>query len=108
MPGKTLVGLEQASGYVCRNRNGAADGKISEHAHGNAVDIAAFVFSDGSRLEIAPREKDSTIEGAVQRAAVASACLYFTTVLDPGSDAAHETHLHLDVIKRKNGYRYCW
>jgi hypothetical protein len=28
-------------------------------------------------------------------------------VLDPGSDAAHETHLHLDVIDRRNDYRYC-
>lgn len=108
MPDKKLSGLEQASGYVCRNRNGAANGKVSEHAYGNAVDIAAFTFSDGSRMDIAPREKDSTIEGALQRAAVATACLYFTTVLDPGSDAAHETHLHLDVIKRKGGYRYCW
>lgn len=108
MPDKKLTGLEQASGYVCRNRNGAANGKVSEHAYGNAVDIAAFIFSDGSRMDIAPREKDSTIEGALQRAAVATACLYFTTVLDPGSDAAHETHLHLDVIKRKGGYRYCW
>jgi hypothetical protein len=108
MPDKKLTGLEQASGYVCRNRNNASNGKVSEHAFGNAVDIAAFIFSDGSRLDIAPREKDSTTEGALQRAAVATACLYFTTVLDPGSDAAHETHLHLDVIKRKNGYRYCW
>lgn len=107
-PEKKLAGLEQASAYVCRNRNNAASGKVSEHAYGNAVDIAAFEFSDGSRLDIAPREKDSTIEGALQRAAVATACLYFTTVLDPGSDAAHETHLHLDVIKRKSGYRYCW
>ncbi len=108
MPDKNLTGLVQASAYVCRNRNNASNGKVSEHAFGNAVDIAAFTFSDGSRLDIAPREKDSTIEGALQRAAVATACLYFTTVLDPGSDAAHEAHLHLDVIKRKNGYRYCW
>ncbi len=108
MPEKTLSGLEQASGYVCRNRNGAANGKVSEHAYGNAIDIAAFTFSDGSRMDIAPREKDSTMAGALQRAAVATACLYFTTVLDPGSDAAHETHLHLDVIRRKSGYRYCW
>lgn len=108
MPTKRLVGLEQASAYVCRNRNGVAHGKISEHAFGNAVDIAGFRFSDGSRLAIAPRDEDSTVEGALQRAAVASACLYFRTVLDPGSDAAHENHLHLDVMKRTNGYRFCW
>lgn len=108
MPAKRLAGLEQASGYVCRNRNSAPNGKISEHAFGNAIDIAAFTFSDGSRLEIAPREKDASATGALQRAAVATACLYFTTVLDPGSDVAHENHLHLDVKMRTNGYRYCW
>lgn len=107
-PQKRLVALNQASAYVCRNRNNEPNGKLSEHALGNAVDIAGFTYSDGSRLAIAPREKDATIEGALQRAVVASACLYFTTVLDPGSDAAHETHLHLDVKKRTNGYRYCW
>ncbi len=108
MPAKRLAGLEQASAYVCRKRNGSANGKISEHAFGNAIDIAAFRFSDGSRLGIAARDEDATAEGALQRAAVASACLYFRTVLDPGSDAAHESHLHLDVMTRSNGYRYCW
>ncbi|MBC7084727.1 MAG: extensin family protein, partial [Firmicutes bacterium] len=36
-----------------------------------------------------------------------AACLYFTTVLSPGSDDAHKDHLHLDVIERKSGYRFC-
>ena len=30
----------------------------------------------------------------------ASACGYFTTVLGPGSDAAHSDHLHLDLALR--------
>ena len=42
------------------------------------------------------------------RAITEAACLYFTTVLDPGSDAAHQNHLHLDVKERRGGYRYCW
>jgi hypothetical protein len=108
LPGEKLVSLQQASGYVCRNRNGATNGKISEHALGSAIDIASFTFESGKSLAIAPREKDSSLEGAFQQAVVATACLYFTTVLDPGSDAAHETHLHLDVKARRNGYRYCW
>lgn len=102
-----IKALNQASTYVCRLRNNATTGKISEHAHGNAVDIASFVLSDGKTIAIQPRDEDGTLDGAFQRAVTASACLYFKTVLDPGSDAAHETHLHLDVIDRKNGYRYC-
>src|SRR5690606_12526630 len=107
-PGDRLAALRQASGYVCRNRNGASKGRISEHALGNAIDIASFVFESGKTLVIAARERDSTLDGAFQRTIAAAACLYFTTVLDPGSDAAHENHLHLDVKARRGGYRYCW
>lgn len=103
----TVKTLNQASTYICRLRNNAKTGKISEHAHGNAVDIASFTLSDGKTIEIQPRDEDGTMTGAFQRAITASACLYFKTVLDPGSDAAHETHLHLDVIERRNEYRYC-
>ncbi|WP_041409380.1 extensin family protein [Sinorhizobium fredii] len=106
-PDARLSALNQASTYVCRLRNNANTGKISEHARGNAVDIASFSLSDGKTIEIQPRDEDGTLTGAFQRAVTASACLYFKTVLDPGSDAAHEDHLHLDVIERKNGYRYC-
>jgi len=34
-------------------------------------------------------------------------CLFFRTVLSPGSDATHQDHLHLDVLERKGGYLYC-
>lgn len=107
-PTEILTEINQASTYVCRKRNGAATGKISEHAHGSAVDVAGFTFKSGKTFTISPREEDGTIDGAFQRAIAAAACLYFTTVLDPGSDKAHETHLHLDTLKRKGGYRHCW
>jgi hypothetical protein len=107
-PAEALAEVNQASTYVCRKRNGADTGKISEHAHGNAVDIAGFTFRSGKTFTIAPREEESTLNGAFQRSIASAACLYFSTVLDPGSDKAHETHLHLDVLRRKGGYRYCW
>lgn len=107
MPGRKLSGIEHASTYVCRLRNSASTGKISEHARGNAVDIAGFKFSDGTEMIMKKRDEDSTLEGAFQRTATAAACLYFTTVLSPGSDAAHQDHLHLDVLQRHDGYRYC-
>jgi hypothetical protein len=102
-----IVTINQASTYICRLRNNAATGKISEHARGNAVDIAGFTFENGKTIGIEPRREDPTLTGAFQRTASASACLYFSTVLDPESDAAHETHFHLDVLKRSGGFRYC-
>jgi hypothetical protein len=107
-PGEAITGISQASAYVCRNRNGAAEGKISEHAFGNAIDIAGFTLKSGKTFTIRPADKDSSLEGAFQRAITEAGCLYFTTVLDPGSDAAHQNHLHLDVKARRGGYRYCW
>ena len=107
-PQEILAEVNQASAYVCRKRNGAETGKVSEHAHGHAIDIAGFTFKSGRTFTIAPRQEDSTLNGAFQRAIASAACLYFSTVLDPGSDKAHETHLHLDTLKRKGGYRYCW
>lgn len=107
MPGRKVTGIVPGSTYACRLRNSASTGKVSEHARGNAIDVAAFRLDNGETFEMKPRQEDSTLEGAFQRAATASACLYFSTVLSPGSDATHQDHLHLDVLDRKNGYRYC-
>lgn len=106
-PERRVETLANASSYVCRNRNGADTGKVSEHAKGNAVDLSAVTLSGGLSLPMKPRAEDGDMAGAFQRAIAASACLYFTTVLSPGSDAAHGDHLHLDVLERRNGFRYC-
>lgn len=107
MPGRRIVGLVPGSTYQCRLRNSASTGKISEHARGNAYDVAAFKLDNGEKIVMKPRDEDSTLEGAFQRTATAGACLHFTTVLSPGSDEAHEDHLHLDILERNGGYRYC-
>jgi hypothetical protein len=107
MPGRKIVGLVPGSTYQCRLRNSASTGKISEHARGNAYDVAAFKLDNGEKIVMKPRTEDSTLEGAFQRTATAGACLHFTTVLSPGSDEAHEDHLHLDILERNGGYRYC-
>ncbi len=102
-----ITAVNQASSYVCRLRNGAEIGKISEHARGKAIDIASFGFEKGEDIAVKPRRDDPTLTGAFQRTVSASGCLYFSTVLDPDSDSAHETHFHMDVLQRKGGFRYC-
>lgn len=107
MPDRQVTALGNASTYICRNRNSAATGKMSEHAKGNAVDIATMTFDKGEPLVMKPRAEDGTMEGAFQRTITTAACLFFRTVLSPGSDATHQDHLHLDVLERKGGYLYC-
>lgn len=102
-----LTAIDHGSAYVCRRRNGAPDGKPSEHSFGNALDVMGFRFADGPPIPVEPREREGSFAEAFQDAARATACLSFSTVLGPGSDEAHANHLHLDVIERRGGFRLC-
>ena len=50
--GQDVVRLVGVSSYVCRNRNGAAVGPVSEHAYANAFDVTSFVLSDGRVVSV--------------------------------------------------------
>lgn len=104
---RKLASVRHASAFICRPRNNQAGAKMSEHATGRAIDLAAFVLSDGTEIAIEPRGDDHTIIGAFQAAIRGAACLHFTTVLGPGADAHHDDHLHLDLAERRGGYRIC-
>lgn len=103
----TLAQVQHASTYVCRNRNSLSDTKVSEHAKANAIDVSSFDLDGHDPIPIVPRAGRGTIEEAFQIAVRKGACLYFTTVLGPGSDEYHDDHLHLDSIERDSGYRLC-
>ena len=101
---KSLTTLRHASTYVCRAR--ASESKISEHARGSAIDIASFVFDNSREIGVLAQAPDSP-EAAFQASVRAKACGPFKTVLGPGTDADHATHLHLDIAARRNGATYC-
>lgn len=105
---KTQLGAEiktvtQASGFVCRPRNGTT--KLSEHAFGNALDIASFTLTDGKVIAVEPAPPPANEK--FLRTVRAAACGPFKTVLGPGSDADHAQHFHFDLAKRKNGGTFC-
>jgi hypothetical protein len=107
--GSGLVAVETGPGYACRKRNNQATGKLSEHAKGNALDIAAFGLNDGRRIAVRPVDPPVPGGTAFLAAVRTTACGYFLTVLGPGSDAAHAEHLHLDLGPhgRTPNYRIC-
>lgn len=104
-----LEALETGPAYSCRDRvgTGAADPKPSEHGFGNAIDIMGFRLAGAEPIAVMPRAGDGDAAEAYLRAARGTACLLFTTVLGPGSNAAHDDHLHLDVAERNGGWRLC-
>ena len=109
LPGAPRVtAMTLGTTYFCRPVvGGASTSRLSEHAVGNAIDIAAFRFDDGTDLTVAPREDSGDLLESFQAAVRGSACMAFTTVLGPGSNDAHSDHLHLDIKARDGGYRLC-
>lgn len=106
--GSPLKSIVTGPGYQCRARNQAQEGKLSEHAFGRALDIAGLELADGRRVVIANLLAAQGPEREFLDAVTTSACGYFTTVLGPGSDAAHTDHLHVDIAQRRSSnYRIC-
>lgn len=95
-----LVELRIAAHYSCRSRNNVKGAKISEHGKGRAIDIAAFVLSNGKVLSVAQNYNK------LLRRIYKAGCGYFMTTLGPGSDGYHEDHFHFDTSARKGG-AYC-
>ena len=84
--------------YSCRSVDNIAGARLSEHAFGNAVDVAGFTLADGRMLEFVRDWKSAaTQEAAFLHEVHAGACQYFTTVLGPGADVFHYNHIHLDL-----------
>lgn len=107
--GQPVARIHVGPGYVCRGRNGARGGKLSEHAFGNAIDIVALTLAGGTRLPISDDPVATGRRKAFFAAMRTSACGYFTTVLGPGSNAAHADHYHVDLGKhgKTGNYRIC-
>lgn len=95
---RPLVAIGTGPGYECRPRNRVAGAKMSAHGRGLAVDIGWLELEGHRRLVIgsAMGEGEARLVAALRKAA----CGWFTTVLGPGSDAAHHDHLHLDAEPR--------
>ena len=99
--------IKQISAYSCRQMNGAGGHGISEHAFGNALDVAAFVLADGRTITVKDGWHGTPEEQGFLHDAQLYACETFVTVLGPGYNAAHYNHFHLDLMRRKPGYRPC-
>lgn len=93
------------AGYSCRTRNSRKGARLSEHARGNAIDIAGFILRDGSTLSVL-RDWNSRANGPTMKRLHRSACGPFGTVLGPASDRYHRDHFHFDVAGYRSG-AYC-
>ncbi len=105
--GQPVAEIRQISAYSCRGMNGQRGARISEHAFGNALDIAAFVLADGRRITVKNGWRGTPEEQGFLRDVQGAACEQFTTVLAPGSNRFHYDHIHVDLMRRASGRSIC-
>jgi len=105
--GTPVTEIKQISAYSCRGMVGSGGSGISEHAFGNAIDIAAFTLSDGRRVTVEAGWHGTPEEQGFLRDVHLAACDHFSTVLAPGYNAAHYNHIHVDLMRRASGDRPC-
>ncbi len=94
--GQPVQRVDHFGSLACRNVYGRAEGRRSQHASADAIDVAGFVIAGGRRATVARNWKGEGAEARFLRAVRSGACTYFDAVLSPDYNAAHADHLHLD------------
>ena len=67
-------------------------------------------LANGERFEVKQKALQPPPAAAFQASIRCEACVFFTTVIGPGTNDTHATHLHLDLGRSKdnpNPYRIC-
>ncbi len=102
-----VVEIKQISAYSCRGMNGNPNAHISEHAFGNALDVAEFDLADGHKVSVQYGWHGTPEEQGFLHDVQAAACDQFTTVLAPGANVYHYNHIHVDLMRHYNGRHIC-
>ncbi len=98
--GSTVTAVDHAGSYSCRRIYGRPDGRFSEHATADAVDITGFRLADGTRVSVLRDWEGGGPKSEFLHEVRDGACSLFATVLSPDYNAAHADHLHFDQAQR--------
>ena len=101
--GSEVVRIEHLGAYSCRRLYGREEGAWSEHATGNAIDIAGFILEDGTRISVLADWNGSDQKQRFLREVRNGACSVFAAVLSPEYNSAHADHFHFDQAGRWSG-----
>lgn len=92
---RRVVRIDHLGAYSCRNVSGTHH--LSEHAHGQAIDIAGFELEGGMKISVKDHWTGAGARSRFLQEVARGACRIFAVVLTPRSNADHLNHLHLDI-----------
>ena len=95
--GQRVSRVEHLGSFACRNVYNRAEGRLSQHASANALDIAGFRLADGRSISVLKDWPGTGERARFLRQVRDGACNDFNVVLSPDYNAAHRNHFHLDM-----------
>nr|WP_218648182.1 extensin family protein [Pseudomonas reactans] len=95
--GQAVTRVDHLGSFACRNMYNRAEGRLSQHASANALDIASFRLADGRSISVLKDWPGEGDKARFLRQVRDSACDDFNAVLSPDYNAAHRNHFHLDM-----------
>lgn len=98
-----LARIDHLGSYACRNIYHRRQGRLSEHAGAEALDIAGFTLADGRRIAVLQQWRRQDAAGRYLREVFARSCGYFGNALGPDYNAAHANHFHFGM----HGFGVC-
>jgi hypothetical protein len=96
-----IVRMSTLSGYDCRSRYDDPTQRLSQHAYGNALDLAEFFTAKGEGIALADAWSAGDERAAFLHDIHDGACKIFGTTLGPEANDAHKNHFHLDMTERR-------
>jgi Extensin-like protein C-terminus len=105
--GAQVTEIKQIGSYSCREMVGSGTSSMSEHAFGDALDIAGFTLADGRKITVKDGWRGTPEEQGFLHDVQLHACDMFTTVLAPGYNVYHYDHIHVDLMRRSSGRHPC-
>ena len=94
--------MRQIGAHSCRRETGGKR-RWSQHASGNALDVAGFELADGTAISVEQDWRGRGPKRAFLRDVAHRACKRFSVVLTPNSNRDHRDHIHIDA----GPYRLC-
>ncbi|WDU61156.1 extensin family protein [Pseudomonas poae] len=95
--GQAVTRVDHLGSFACRNIYNRAEGRLSQHASANALDIAGFRLADGRSISVLKDWPGEGESARFLRQVREGACNDFNVVLSPDYNAAHRNHFHLDM-----------
>lgn len=98
-----LARIDHLGSYACRNIYHRREGRLSEHAGAEALDVAGFVLADGRNIAVRQQWRRQDADAEYLHEIFGQSCRYFGNALGPDYNAAHANHFHFGM----RGYGVC-